>query len=263
MANPPPDEVPEIARAAIKLSNFWPENVRMWFARAETQFRMANVTRSLTKFDYLISALSQDELTRVSDLILDPPENEPYERLRDALIAAFAESDNARYKKYFRELTLGDKRPSDLLCQMKQLCPEISDPILKTQWLDRLPATMSAILVAAPGDVKDLGKTADVIHEQMRCGEVSAVTRADDLPRVLGELTRRLERLEFQRSQPHRRSSRSRSRSRGRPGTRHEGAVCYYHRRFGEAARRCRRPCAFVAVGDAVNPKNAQGRPLQ
>ena len=45
----------EINAVAMKLPLFWVDNPRMWFQTAEAQFRIKNITRSLTKFDHVLA----------------------------------------------------------------------------------------------------------------------------------------------------------------------------------------------------------------
>ena len=47
---PSPDAVPVAANVSMKLPTFWPDAVEVWFAQADAQFAIRNVTISKTKF---------------------------------------------------------------------------------------------------------------------------------------------------------------------------------------------------------------------
>ena len=82
MAEPPEQfSAPELCRVAVRLPPFWPDRPAIWFAQAESQFELAAITRQRTKFNYVVSQLNQQQASEVEDIIIAPPEQEPYDRL--------------------------------------------------------------------------------------------------------------------------------------------------------------------------------------
>ena len=52
---------------AVKLPDFWPEDVNIWFTQCDAQFCISKVTTKQTKFDYVIQKLDYDTVKRVRD----------------------------------------------------------------------------------------------------------------------------------------------------------------------------------------------------
>jgi hypothetical protein len=115
----------------------------------------------------------------VEDIITNPPKTGLYECLKAALIERLSDSDSKRVEKPLEAQDLRDRKPSQLLRDMRKLAGSaVSDDILTTMWKNRLPANMRAILVAA--DVKDINKfieTVDCIHEATAEVNVASTSR--------------------------------------------------------------------------------------
>jgi len=60
----------QVAALQIKLPLFWLQDPQLWFAKIEAQFMTCQITISRTKFGY------------VHDLLLNPPDETPYEVLK-------------------------------------------------------------------------------------------------------------------------------------------------------------------------------------
>ncbi|QQP34595.1 Uncharacterized protein FKW44_022536 [Caligus rogercresseyi] len=58
---------------ALKLPTFWPSKPAVWFSQIEAQFTLKGITQDVTKHAHLITSLSDDVATRVSDLLISPP----------------------------------------------------------------------------------------------------------------------------------------------------------------------------------------------
>ena len=54
--------------ALIKLPPFWAQKPQTWFVQAEAQFHIKGITQEVTKFYYIVSALSQEDTDTVQDL---------------------------------------------------------------------------------------------------------------------------------------------------------------------------------------------------
>jgi len=75
-----------VYRVSVRLPPFWPNRPAVWFAQAESQLELAAITRQHTKFNYAVSQLNQQQATEVEDIIISPPEQEPYDRLKAPIV---------------------------------------------------------------------------------------------------------------------------------------------------------------------------------
>ena len=79
------EEPPTSAAVATRLPPFWPSDPEVWFIMAEGQFSRRGITASRTKYENIIGALSMEYATEVRDLLINPPEENPYEKLKAKL----------------------------------------------------------------------------------------------------------------------------------------------------------------------------------
>lgn len=243
---------PDINAVSVKLPFFWADSAEMWFVQAESQFKLSNITADNTKLNYVIAALGKDDLAAVSDLILNPPTEKAYDTLKDRLITQFSQSTSARIKKLLSGLDLGDKKPSNLLYEMKNLAAgKIDNEMLKTLWLQRLPINVQQILALSSDELTKLAQMADQILEISDTRySISAISSnanldadLDMLKKQILTLTEKVNTL----SKYLRRSgnSRSRSTSKNKSNKVEDPKMCWFHKTFAEKARRCIPPCSF------------------
>ncbi|GBO12714.1 hypothetical protein AVEN_10707-1 [Araneus ventricosus] len=127
-----------VSAVAIKTPAFWSYKPELWFAQLQSQFALGNISVDSTKFHCVIAALNSDDLTCVSDIVLNPPLTDSYNSLKTRFIAQTA--DSVRLKKLLSGMELGDRKLSTLLYEMKSLASDgISPEFLKGLWMQRLP----------------------------------------------------------------------------------------------------------------------------
>ena len=108
------------AAVSLKLPPFWPNDPALWFTQVEAQFATRGVTVEKTKFEYVIASLQPEFATEVRDLILNPPEENPFTTLKTALVDRTAALEQCRLQQLLTEEELGDQKPSQLLhCTVK------------------------------------------------------------------------------------------------------------------------------------------------
>lgn len=242
-ATPPKSLQLEIARVAVRVPPFWKTNPKLWFRQIESQFINAGISKDDTKYHALVGAMDTDILDAVSHIIENPPTENMYGILKAALLAEFEDSEEKRIQKLLEGIQLGDKRPSTMLREMRQLSSgKMSDDMLKSLWFQRLPSTLKAVLTISTDSLDKLAIMADKINEQLDTPSLCVIDKSREISRMehlenqLGELLKRVDAIAI--TSQTRRRSRSRVNSRTRD-------VCWYHFTFGLKATKCRSPCSF------------------
>lgn len=260
-----PDAPAEANVAAVnfKLPAFWANDPQVWFVQAEAYFATHNVRSSKTKYQVVVSSLSPQYAVEIRDLLLAPPADTPYEKLKEALTTRTQRSEQAYLRELLSNEELGDQEPSKLLRRMQQLLgdKQLDGSLLRELFVSRLPPPVHMILSSAPDaiSVDDLAKMADKVVESTKPAIIHHVAPKENdtsLSRLEEQLTKLIAAvsaltMDSRRPQTQGSDSRGRSRSRSRRRDRstspseQESGVCYYHRKFGGKARRCTKPCSY------------------
>ncbi|XP_046808362.1 uncharacterized protein LOC124420195 [Lucilia cuprina] len=171
-----------------------------------------------------------------------------YETLKSALVNEFQDSEEKRLQKLLENIQLGDKRPSTLLREIRQLSlGKMSDDMLKSLWFQRLPATLKALLSISSDSLDKQAVMADKINDQLDSSFLCRVSTPSQTPleqieKRISELIQRIDAINSPLS--HRSRNRSTSNSRDQNVSRN---LCWYHFTFGSKANKCRPPCAHQA----------------
>lgn len=262
--------MPEVSRISMRAPPFWKENPALWFVQLESQFITNGITVSDTKYHITVAALETSIIGQVSDVVLNPPAVNKYEVLKQRLQERFTESEERKFKKLLGAMDLGDKLPSHVWREMRELAGNrISDELLKSLWLQRLQPHAQAILSSSDVDMLRLTSMADKIHEvidsrgihavepQVSSGSANATKASDmdELRQQILALSKQISALSSSHGEEqHRSRSGERSQSRGgryrrsasRSVSRASG-LCWYHSNFGDNAHKCIAPCNFSA----------------
>ena len=261
---PPPQGAAVVSAVSVKIPPFWPADPAVWFAQVEAQFSNRGIVQSRTRFDYIIASLAPEVATEVRDLILHPPENNPYELLKDALIQRTEASEQRRLQQLLTSEELGDRKPSQLLRRMQQLLGDSGPPpdsaFVRQLFLQRLPSTVRMVLASSSSTLSlpQLAELADKILEVSTPPAVTSISQQDtsemkqlteNLSRLISTLDGSLQRFRESTSR-YSRSSRSPSSQRSPRSRSASPSLCWYHRTFGSNARKCKSPCAWSQSGN-------------
>ena len=105
------DPTPQpVSAVSLKLPPYWPNDPVIWFAQVEAQFLTRGITAELTKYSYVIASLQPSIAQEVRDLLINPPQDQPYAKLKDELIKRTSESEQKRLQKLLTTEELGDKK---------------------------------------------------------------------------------------------------------------------------------------------------------
>nr|CDS29500.2 gag pol polyprotein [Hymenolepis microstoma] len=247
---------------------FDPENSESWFKQFEMVMRLRGVTKRTIWFQYLVPILPTAIVTQFAELIPMPPDNDSYDRLKQAIISRLSVPREKRLDQLFAQVELGDRSPSQLLRHMRSLASgsSVSDEILKKLWMKCLPKSLIPSLVTSSSrdDLDKLAKEADLIYYLQDVPVVNAVkapTAADSITQRLNELAKQLQELKASRFSTSPRINRRHPISpiSRRNPARHTDTVCYYHRMYGDKAKKCQPGCNYSSIDSAFSNLNPTG----
>uniref|UniRef100_A0A8D8PRZ1 DUF7041 domain-containing protein n=1 Tax=Cacopsylla melanoneura TaxID=428564 RepID=A0A8D8PRZ1_9HEMI len=231
-----------IERITMKMPPFSSSHPALWFVQLESHFHTARITLEETKFHHVIAAMETCVLEQVMDIVEQPPQD-PYATIKKRIIKLFDLSPHQRQQRLMTECFLGDKKPSQLLLEMKKFAKtDFSDEMVKSLWISRLPTAMQPVLAASSEPLSSLSSLADSIHT-LPSAAISSVDNPS-VSEVLSDLHQEIQKLAQEVSQLKCFSPSPRIKNRRNF---HYGgqSVCHYHQKFGNRARKCEQPCSF------------------
>jgi len=269
------------ATTSRRIPSFWKFNPRLWFAKVESSFGSNRIRADASKYDILVNTLDAEIIQEVADVMLNPPAEEKYETLKAAIIERLSDSADRQLHKLLNELELGDKKPSQLLPQMRSLAGNaITDDALRVKWLDLLPAQVSRLIKVLKATGLDEQAT---LADELLSGEPTVVAvsaRGPSMPilqqnethvaavdhslaqevaalkKSLAQLLEFNKKIQFEfpanKRQQQQNRPRQRSQSRGRKNSRDQSCAqeqnpkwCWYHQVYGTEAQKCKDSCSF------------------
>ena len=250
-------------RPTIKMPDFLPSDPEVWIGQLEVQFTAAGITTQADKFANLAGNLPGALAVEVRDIVLHPPTDRPYDILRTAILQRATPSQESRIRHLLEGLQLGDKKPSQLLRQMRALAgPSVgpNESLLRQLWLQQLPPTVQPITSMLLGKLAldEVAEAADKAIDTMR-PEIQQVTQehaqpststtsdSNSISTLLLQICRGINDLTTE-IRTARDRSRSRTRSRSKSSSRRyspASGFCWYHFKFGPKARKCVAPCNY------------------
>jgi len=119
----------------FQLPSFNAFNVKLWLSQVNSCLKLYNLKSEARKFSYVSSSLPVDVADKLSYLIVDPFEEEPYKKLCEAIKKEFAVTDNARITKLLEQCELSDMKPTQLLRKMRELAQKQVDDAFFFQFI--------------------------------------------------------------------------------------------------------------------------------
>lgn len=272
---------PEVSTIShVKLPRFWHNSPAQWFTHADAMFSNKRIRSDLSRVNHVLESLDEDGVRSITDL-LGP--DATYEAIRQRLVTTYSVPQATRLQRMVQPGGLGDRTPSRLLRDMRDLYPDgMSEATLLAFWMGKLPSPVCTVIAGLTGSAEFLAERADRVWEQCQSSEVSAIvpnhgshesninirrttstssseqdTRFLALESAIHALTAQVASLATSQAAAlsHRTNDRasrqqrdrSRSQSQPRPGDITAG-WCYYHDRYGVDARKCRDPCTYSSA---------------
>jgi hypothetical protein len=232
-------EPPAEQSGRVKLPDFWPQAPGIWFARAELRFEVSRVTSERQRFAYAVDALNYESLSLVADLVESPPADRPYSVLKERLLLAHQLSPVQKAIKLMEMPDLGDRRPSQLLADLLQVCPpgEQSSAFFRGSFIKRLPAEIQVHLAnSESADLKALAQTADQLWLTHRRPFPVAVLSTPE---------------EQEASETLIAAVNAKQGGKGKAGKKKKLITyCFVHHKYGKDARRCENPEQCMWTGN-------------
>jgi hypothetical protein len=148
-AQPPP----LVNAVGVKIPQFWPKDVHMWFRRVEASFGVAKITRSYTKFEHVVSQLPEDVMISIRSVLdeVTPDTLDAFEQVKEALCTSYGRTRWQCGYSIIDHPELGDRRPSRMMSEMIALLPAgvAPDLLFFCLFLRRLPASLRDHVAAA------------------------------------------------------------------------------------------------------------------
>lgn len=260
------DRSPAVARVAVRIPPFWEKNPTAWFRQLESQFVLAGINQDSTKYHYVCANLENKYADAVVDIITNPPPTGMYDAIKSELIRRLSDSKEQNLRRLLEHEELGDRKPTAFLRHLQRLAGDtVTDEFLRTLWASRLPAGIQTILLSRQKDsLTELATLADTVMAVTPRSQVAAAFRQSDVDvrDEIVKLRQEIASLRFgQRDVRRRERSLSRRRFNSRSASRprnssaqtspsdggKDNGMCWYHRVFGESAKKCRDPCTYAS----------------
>ncbi|GFS24621.1 retrovirus-related Pol polyprotein [Elysia marginata] len=103
---------------ALKLPAFWVSSPLAWFAQAEAQFALRNISQDETKYYHVVAALDTTTANRALSVLTSPPSTDKYNAIKSFFTSAYGLTDRERATALLNMLGLGDSKPSELMDSM-------------------------------------------------------------------------------------------------------------------------------------------------
>ncbi|GAB1598558.1 hypothetical protein Ahia01_000132900 [Argonauta hians] len=193
---------------------FYKHDPELWFAILENQMTVCGITSNDDRLNHAIANLTLEALTEVRELVVEPQEKVSYYTFKNELIKRTNTSQNIRLIQLLAPLQLGDRKPTQLLQEMRELQEEEKhmDYMPQDYFLKKLPVLMQDI-------VNILNKLNTSLEKIAKVGDkIAGAVKPSS-------------------------SQSSESLSSGRRSS--LGRLCWYHYNFGIDAHKCQFPCSF------------------
>lgn len=262
-------------------------NAEQSIEKLEGWLAINNVVDDERRFTTLKMQLDSAIYTQVAYIIRHPPATNKYNALKSAVIKVFTDSEIKKTQDLISGLALGDKKPSMLLAEMRELHRgPIDDRLFKELWLSRLPTQVKGILMgttiqqhpfAAPMPLEKMAEAADLIMEYTNrdsspASNIHAIS-TNPCNDVLKELLPIMKRIDGSlqqrnyRSKPENSNKSSQSGNNSPKTTNTETTApekpCIYHTKYGRGQhknRKCHEKCIlhkeWLETRQATEPKN-------
>lgn len=157
---------PDFRSCKLKVPEFSPEDPEIWFALLESQFETLHITEDNVKFNSVINNLDIHHAKSVKDIILNPPIEHRYFKIKSELIKRLTASHERKVKQLLTHEELGDRKPSQFLRHLQDLAgPTTPEEFIKSIWTNRLPTNIQTVLASQPTQSLENSLTLQIVFK--------------------------------------------------------------------------------------------------
>lgn len=166
-----------VNRVSVKPPPFFRDCPDFWFKSLESQFALAGISQTETKYHHVISALPEDV-----GINLGKVEN-TYEDVKKKILALYTKTKQERLSEALGSFHLNGEKPSLAYQRLMRITEEaglVGDDFSKQKLLGALPDTVKTILTAHTDmDGDHLARMADALMTAHTGNFVAAITTPD------------------------------------------------------------------------------------
>ena len=233
-----------VCGATVQLPAFDKIEPESWFAVADANFALRKVTESTTKYYYVLSKLDATTLRKLSAFLKRPRGSDPYNEVRRQLCKTFEPSMEQKLDALLA--TSSDERPMEFGLELQRLLGEsTTDDILKRIFIRSAPPAIATAIK---------GSRRLKFEELLEVAEDAWATEAS----TSGTTTATVAAVSAPSATQRRGGTRGRQRGSRSAGQPRMVQLCYFHHKFGDAAKRCNPACVKWAEHNRGRDSNTQ-----
>lgn len=238
--------VSTMAAVSVKPPQFYQKNPEGWFRQLESQFHLAGITNSTTKYHHVMTVLPEDIACNLLS------NDNTYETLKAEVINSLKENKHQLIEKALSTMSLGNKRPTQLVVEIRKRFTDIGmtapEDLVKSRLVSALPPTIRTALVGHDDvSLEQFAKIADSMLS-VSARETPFIGHTQAEPRYSSESS-------FERRQPDwQPRSRAHWSPRRRPFNPKRAKICTAHIYYADEARTCRHWCKWPGKRGKIIP---------
>ncbi|XP_034834956.1 uncharacterized protein [Maniola hyperantus] len=146
---------------------FWRNRPDLWFQKIEAQLSNCNINVDTRKYNFVISLLDEETALEVKDIIIEPPDFDKYDFLKEQLIKRVTAKNEEEAKKRMMAEPMGDRTPSEFYCHLSVLAGcYVRDRFVEEVWLECLPSKIWSVVECLKDyELDTLTTVADRVHK--------------------------------------------------------------------------------------------------
>lgn len=213
-----------VGAVSIKLPPFWASHPSLWFSRIESQFHLRNIKSELTKFHHANSALSTEIMETVIAAVEDPKPDSAYTDLKEALLKRHGPHRPSQMMNFINSGPISPGEDPRAVYDQIRALRLVDYDIEAGHFCAKMPDYIRHDLMKDVDTCDDLQELADAARHLMKKSGGASVSQVA-------------------------------VRSSAEEGRKKRG-LCFNHRRYGDRAWECRKPCSWTGRRPTGRPQN-------